>query len=219
MATATSPTGASSNLRLRPHRQRKQRLPQMLDVLSSAGGEGMRRRTRSRIRRVPKRGGAAACVFILAACLFSYLWARSLHGDGWYLSLSAGSVSWTSGLIPTPEGVGVILRGWTAPPAGRALPWNRNFGLIWPEGWSDSDGAFGPPAAQYILPLWLPFVAVGGPTAFLIWRDRRRRIPPGHCQSCGYNLTGNTSGICPECGTPIPKDKKEPEPTTDNPEQ
>lgn len=22
------------------------------------------------------------------------------------------------------------------------------------------------------------------------------------CQTCGYNLTGNVSGICPECGTP-----------------
>jgi hypothetical protein len=25
------------------------------------------------------------------------------------------------------------------------------------------------------------------------------------CIHCGYDLTGNTSGICPECGTPIPK--------------
>ncbi len=24
-----------------------------------------------------------------------------------------------------------------------------------------------------------------------------------HCSSCTYNLTGNLSGICPECGTPI----------------
>ena len=23
----------------------------------------------------------------------------------------------------------------------------------------------------------------------------------GHCRKCHYNLTGNTSGICPECGT------------------
>jgi hypothetical protein len=30
------------------------------------------------------------------------------------------------------------------------------------------------------------------------------RYSPGHCQSCDYNLTGNVSGICPECGTPIP---------------
>lgn len=25
----------------------------------------------------------------------------------------------------------------------------------------------------------------------------------GRCTSCGYNLTGNTSGTCPECGTPV----------------
>ncbi len=24
------------------------------------------------------------------------------------------------------------------------------------------------------------------------------------CATCQYNLTGNLSGICPECGTPIP---------------
>ena len=26
---------------------------------------------------------------------------------------------------------------------------------------------------------------------------------PFCCKSCGYNLTGNQSGVCPECGTPI----------------
>lgn len=29
------------------------------------------------------------------------------------------------------------------------------------------------------------------------------RIPHGYCRKCRYNLTGNVSGICPECGTPI----------------
>ncbi len=27
-----------------------------------------------------------------------------------------------------------------------------------------------------------------------------------HCYECGYNLTGNVSGACPECGTPIDLD-------------
>jgi hypothetical protein len=31
----------------------------------------------------------------------------------------------------------------------------------------------------------------------------RKRVG-GLCLQCGYDLTGNTSGICPECGTPIP---------------
>ena len=31
---------------------------------------------------------------------------------------------------------------------------------------------------------------------------RKCRVPTGHCANCGYNLTGNVSGICPECGLP-----------------
>jgi predicted amidophosphoribosyltransferase len=57
--------------------------------------------------------------------------------------------------------------------------------------------------AQYSLPLWLPLLFFAIPATWLYWRDRRH-IPPGHCQSCGYNLTGNVSGICPECGKPCP---------------
>jgi hypothetical protein len=31
---------------------------------------------------------------------------------------------------------------------------------------------------------------------------RRRRRSRGDCLHCGYSLTGNTSGTCPECGAP-----------------
>jgi len=31
----------------------------------------------------------------------------------------------------------------------------------------------------------------------------RRRGSATVCQTCGYNLTGNASGVCPECGTPV----------------
>jgi len=50
-------------------------------------------------------------------------------------------------------------------------------------------------------PLWLPLIAAALPTGIGLFLDRRRRIPPGHCPCCGYNLTGNTSGVCSECGT------------------
>ena len=34
---------------------------------------------------------------------------------------------------------------------------------------------------------------------------RRSSKPVGHCPTCGYNLTGNTSGVCPECWRAIVK--------------
>ena len=33
--------------------------------------------------------------------------------------------------------------------------------------------------------------------------NRKPPMPPGHCTKCGYNLTGNVSGRCSECGTAI----------------
>ncbi len=49
------------------------------------------------------------------------------------------------------------------------------------------------------LPLVWP-AAVCGLTAYVV--RRRGRIPPGHCR-CGYDLTGNVSGTCPECGAVV----------------
>jgi hypothetical protein len=52
------------------------------------------------------------------------------------------------------------------------------------------------------LPLWVPLVIIVVPTSYLWWSDRRP-IPLGRCQNCGYDLTGNVSGRCPECGESI----------------
>ena len=51
-------------------------------------------------------------------------------------------------------------------------------------------------------PIYVLFLMVAVPTVLLYLRGRRR-IPPGHCTACGYNLTGNVSGVCPECGQQI----------------
>src|SRR6476646_10429731 len=32
------------------------------------------------------------------------------------------------------------------------------------------------------------------------WTVRRYRMKSELCTGCGYSLTGNTSGVCPECG-------------------
>lgn len=49
-------------------------------------------------------------------------------------------------------------------------------------------------------PFWpIPALAVG--CWFVPWRRWKRSVRDRHnCRVCEYNLTGNTSGICPECG-------------------
>lgn len=90
-------------------------------------------------------------------------------------------------------------------------------GVMWPEqGWRihDSGEVTWIPRSYFRsgrlwgvdVPLWLPFVLLSAyPTVAFIrgpvrrWRRRRK----GLCVKCGFDLTGNVSGICPECGTKI----------------
>jgi len=62
------------------------------------------------------------------------------------------------------------------------------------------------------LPLWMPFFLLMIYPTSRAWRGpirRLRRRRRNQCMECGYILSGNTSGICPECGTPIPDEVKE----------
>ena len=53
------------------------------------------------------------------------------------------------------------------------------------------------------IPLWLVVtITLVLPAIWLIalvWR-KRRALSPNACPGCGYDLTGNVSGVCPECG-------------------
>ena len=41
------------------------------------------------------------------------------------------------------------------------------------------------------------------PGLWVVLRKRDRNRNHACCRKCGYNLTGNTSGVCPECGTAV----------------
>ena len=54
-----------------------------------------------------------------------------------------------------------------------------------------------------MVPHW--FVAAITIVLPLLWAVARRnhRLQSGTCRTCHYNLAGNTSGVCPECGSRI----------------
>jgi len=52
-----------------------------------------------------------------------------------------------------------------------------------------------------LLPHWfLTLVFAIGPAIWLFKWNKRGKLGPNACSSCGYDLTGNETGVCPECG-------------------
>lgn len=148
----------------------------------------MMMRRRSRARRIAKWTGLAVCVVVAVAWVTSILrnvgYSRGRIDFGLALGGAYGILS------EHPGGW-----GWFNYPGGRfaGVVWSpnldlRRFGQTPFNGWG----------RNLFVPLWLPFLLVAIPT-FILWR-RDRRPPPGHCLRCRYDLTGNVSGRCPECG-------------------
>ena len=54
------------------------------------------------------------------------------------------------------------------------------------------------------IPFWPMLVIAGLPLWLGIYRLMRKQPADGFCAGCSYNLTGNLSGVCPECGTAVP---------------
>jgi hypothetical protein len=96
-------------------------------------------------------------------------------------------------------------------------------GVFWSPGWtfflnnppllnlSPNYRRYTPGVRHVLIPLWLALIPVLGFAAFLVYRERTRRVP-GFCRNCGYDLSGNTSGRCSECGKPIPEEQRAPNP-------
>jgi hypothetical protein len=71
--------------------------------------------------------------------------------------------------------------------------------------------------------VWLPFWMIALVLSFVplvrlvTWLRAFRRIRGGRCRACSYDLTGNTSGTCPECGSPVPSSSPTPQPESPSP--
>jgi hypothetical protein len=58
------------------------------------------------------------------------------------------------------------------------------------------------------LPAWLLFTAFG--ILFVLFvRPWKKLHSSLHCASCSYCIIANESGLCPECGMPIPEEQKQ----------
>jgi hypothetical protein len=66
-----------------------------------------------------------------------------------------------------------------------------------------------PPAQELwwavTIPYWFLVLVLATLPAVEVRRFWRKNRSIDRCPNCSYNLTGNNSGVCPECGSPIPK--------------
>lgn len=142
----------------------------------------------NRLARWVFRIGVAVCVLIVVATVVSCGWGVEIVYAGWAVSLETGSVT----VWPDPD-----QRVWVAEAGGYLSFWYTK--------WQRSGRSRGPWLTIRSYPTWIFLLAAMIPTV-LAW-ERLYRYPPGHCQNCGYNLTGNVSGKCSECGTAIEAEK------------
>lgn len=129
--------------------------------------------------------------------------------DGGGILLHVGAIGRGDNENANPYAVGFSLRRGvfppTTPPSQR---FRQKFEMLTPYGYSDIGSSwlrftsYGGVRCNLAFNLWMPLPAVTLIAIWLLYRDRRR-IVPGCCVRCGYDLFGNVSGICPECGTPI----------------
>jgi hypothetical protein len=139
---------------------------------------------------------------LLVAWAVSLRWHILFAGDEYGLFIEAdycsgitnGRFYFATGVAPW-QGFGSDL-GWAV------LPADGLFGLVLPSFTQVPAEGWGRPDRWYVMPLWLPFLPLVFATG-LLWRRYPRRFREGRCPHCRYNLTGNVSGVCPECGEKV----------------
>ena len=160
----------------------------------------------SRARRILKWTGVGLCLAIIASSVLSLSWpiyvrtgsAVDVHYIGLFIQSATLTLVWT----PTAWSRATSQHWQFAFESNiPGAKMSEIFGMPRYKSWRPQGGILiGPRHADAIsIPFWLLLLLTAIPTAWLWHRDRGWRRP-GCCLRCGYDLTGNTSGICSECG-------------------
>ena len=153
----------------------------------------MTKHRHNRVARWVFRLGVAVCVLIVMATVASswlgpYVWAGRCMFHVTRGAVYLYSFSRDSG---RPYRLGL----------GRVIP-----GIVlWPKKHEVVTSAGPSGLTIRVCPMWMFLLAALIPT-YLAWRKLRRPLP-GHCQQCGYDLTGNVTGVCSECWAETEGDK------------
>lgn len=132
----------------------------------------------SRLRRRLKWAGLAACIAVCVFWIGSIYATLVLYWQGWLFGFGGGSLGiGHDSLSPPAFSYGFYIR--------ERVRWLPRVDR-------------GPNYWVLRIPFYVPLALLGGAVLWLRHLDRHR--VPGHCQRCGYDLTGNVSGTCPECG-------------------
>jgi hypothetical protein len=148
----------------------------------------------------------ASAVSLLLCVATVVLWVRSYWiGDYWVITVPFWkNLLQRAGLVHIWE-IGVS-RGWCAITHGEGSFLGRGGRVIviWHRSYRTEDAVAHTGASRAYLLLAQALVFAALPALWLKLHFRRRDGNEVKCRDCGYNLTGNTSGTCPECASPIP---------------
>lgn len=166
-------------------------------------------RARRFFRRMTWAGGTA-CVLILIAWLWSTRNSALYFRDDWSINLFSGVLrfhqdAFIAAIVTRNQRtLNQSVNKTSAPPPARGI-WSvvpvpsvltSTYGFqSWHFLWT-------PRLRTIEIPMWTMFAAALTGTAVCAWLSRWR-LRRGYCRECDYCLTGNTSGVCPECGSVV----------------
>jgi hypothetical protein len=153
--------------------------------------------------------GAAATAVLWAASLFTAWQWRTWRFDGkGELDLRPGrhtTFRFSDGALRLMCWYETDIDG---PYADAYLDWGVLHVLLFSTAYENKQGAVmkQTQVAKIRIELWAPFVILAAYPTLAFFRGplrRYRRRRKGLCVKCAYDLTGNVSGVCPECGTEV----------------